>query len=220
MKIYKFKSINNDGFIKTLHLIATGNVYASRPDQLNDPYESHMNVCSRSVSIREDGSILFKSKKSETNTDLAFKIVKDLRIASFSASYKDVRMWAHYAESMTGVCLELEIDDRALTKVIYGFEPKEIDIDTKTTKNGIEQSIFKLFTRKPESWEYEQEYRALTYDEYVPAIVKRVIFGSKTNKIAIDVLSMWCKSHNIPFEKIQYLYDIDEMEIDPDFNND
>ncbi len=78
-------------------------------------------------------------------------------------------MWAHYADSHTGFCIEYDFEDQTRETPLY-----EVDYSTKPLKLSIDelllcpqQAFTRLLTTKSSEWQYEKEFR-LIYPDNVP----------------------------------------------------
>ena len=106
-------------------------------------------------------------------------------------------MWAHYAESHTGVCLGIEvIEEGKIRKMVY--EPERLMglFDASKPNAGAdEESLLKVLTTKYKQWEYEDEWRAfanlddrdartgLYYVDFGPTVLLReIIVGARCTK--------------------------------------
>lgn len=94
---------------------------------------------------------------------------KKIGIYSLSKTYLDELLWAHYANSHNGFCIEYDLDILLSSfttekvypiSVSYGNTPPEISITDMPVKN--DNIIYKMTAFKSKHWEYEQEYRIIT----------------------------------------------------------
>lgn len=82
------------------------------------------------------------------------------RICSFSATRKHPLLWAHYADSYQGICIEFDAsavsDFGSALPVQYVEEPPKRHWFRATGLENISS-----MTTKQSAWSYEQEYRLL-----------------------------------------------------------
>jgi hypothetical protein len=143
-----------------------------------------------------------KRKAIESQLNLLGK----LGVCCFSASAPDnTLMWGHYAEGHTGVCLEFEIPDGKLFKVVGEDSashpvvgPLPVKYENQLPKynlfTGTSKEMSACLTTKSLEWQYEKEYRSISFRylgliEYEPAKLTAVIAG--------------CRMHNKEFEELQ-----------------
>lgn len=87
---------------------------------------------------------------------------KRLGFISFSTNWRSPLMWAHYAESHTGVCLGIDIvEEDKIRKMVYEPERlKGLFDGTKPNAGVEEETLLMVLTTKYKHWEYEDECRA------------------------------------------------------------
>lgn len=130
---------------------------------------------------------------------------KNLNISSFSKAdtekktYENELLWAHYANSHKGICIEYEIE--SVEKVNYSYEyPKlseefiknmlfikreGIESSYKYEKNLIQELKEKILLTKSKAWEYEEEWRLIQIEpikKIEKSQIKSIYFGLKTSK--------------------------------------
>lgn len=143
MLVYKFYPPNYG-----LQALKKRRLKVSPIDELNDPFE-YQAIDMRSKSIRA-WARHFRNKASENNG-----------IISFSKNWHEPLMWAHYAESHSGMAIGFEIPDRLLSHINYIsnkiIPPLDVDDNKKSMRNLVNQ----LLTSKHKNWGYEDEVRLL-----------------------------------------------------------
>ena len=91
-------------------------------------------------------------------------------ITCFSAISDSILMWAHYGNHLNGVCLCFDTEENKLSNV------KAINY----SKDRVYSSREDRFFLKSADWQYEQEWRYLTYgnEEYITNVkCVKIIFG-------------------------------------------
>ncbi len=189
MKGYKYRS--SDYFDRDFKMLLDNQIYASRFVELNDPFEGICNEqITNELSIIE--SVLGKHYIEVQKSLVDVRNLKNtLGIYSLSKNYSNQLMWAHYANSHNGYCLEYNISklkdnyiapERVFqVDVSYKGQPETLSINDikKTDKTFLK----KLFATKLDKWSYEKEVR-LIFDtpdlkKYHPSALTGVYFGVK-----------------------------------------
>jgi hypothetical protein len=80
---------------------------------------------------------------------------RKLRICCLSKCYTNVLMWAHYADSHKGICLEVEVDS---PKIIHRDVLYTSQLEQPTGNTDFEKCI-DIMSHKFKPWQYEQEAR-------------------------------------------------------------
>jgi hypothetical protein len=176
MKLYKLKPISQFKYI--CDIIVNKRLYAAQWEQLNDPME---------FAIRSntwEGLAICK----EVNSRLF-----NLRVCSLSETYKDIRMWAYYAEGFNGIALGFEIDgnDTRLSKVRYTDRIHTLDpsyLDGSKDKE--------IYNNKFIHWEWEKEWRLVTDKKYIENVsIKEVLIGHKVRNSDADLIKKMVALH-------------------------
>ncbi|EGR1265477.1 DUF2971 domain-containing protein [Vibrio cholerae] len=163
---YKYKSLDNFEFL--LDILLRERLYAGRFNELNDPMEGVIEVEKTVPKILE--------KEWE-------RILSELRICCFTTDDENTLMWAHYANGGRGCAIEFELhDDYKPIKVSYAKKPV-VNKSELTKEKAVE-----ILRYKDKSWKYEQEYRCLTEEMFVPIIVKKLILGPRVPKSTVKLL--------------------------------
>lgn len=106
--------------------ILNGKLYLSRPDQFNDPYDSHIEYvaegttkelieylnenCEDKIRRKELRDQIQKTKKL-FDPSFHYETNKILRICCFTLNNDNILMWSHYAEKHFGVCFGFMVRD-------------------------------------------------------------------------------------------------------------
>jgi hypothetical protein len=115
-------------------------------DELNDPFE-YLSLDMGDKSVRAWAK-KFRNLVSENNG-----------IISFSRSWRNPLMWAHYAKSHTGIALGFEVPDMLLTQINYITDRIIPPLDVDTNKESMIELVDLLLKSKHKNWEYEEEVR-------------------------------------------------------------
>jgi hypothetical protein len=191
-------------------------LYFSEWEGLNDPFEGQVSFrqsyskdeifefLRRRIPVAFADSLIEKAKKDSNNflpilesmlpqiaKDVLDKANKKVKICCFSKKNNNILMWAHYADSHKGICLEFDYQQDVLV-----FS-ELIPMQYKT--NYLQYNIFgdreeickKLVSHKSIDWKYEDEYRVFKFETnenvifYKPQALKSVIFGCKASENTI-----------------------------------
>jgi len=166
-----------------------------------------------------------------------------LMISCFSRKFDNILMWSHYAKCHTGFCevfkcteiktniIGLEINKKSfyksseklllkkkyipLVSVIYNNKKIEPLLSSKTnTFDGIQKRI-KCYFQKSKDWEYEQEHRAVVYEDtlvdknklyYPKESLVSIIMGSEINGNDFKEVYDICKDKQISLAKMKKVY--------------
>lgn len=142
-------------------------------------------------------------------------------IACFVEKYDNLLMWAHYADSHRGICMEYEIDNEFICDS-DADKYEVIDIKYENTRpifefsNTTAQEQTKQYlSTKSKDWEYENEHRIMVYSKeknfpgylsYTPEKLKRVYIGANMSvKDFLDFFEL-CLEKSFSFDiSIMYL---------------
>ncbi|MQA37841.1 DUF2971 domain-containing protein [Rugamonas aquatica] len=183
MRVYYMTSYET----ATQYILPEHRMRLSRFDKLNDPFELH--------SVRVEG----KRGRAELKD-----IIKDwhnqIGIICTGRHWKSPVMWAHYANSHSGVCLGFDVPDKVAHQVVYAPERPILKLNPKLPLNGITEDILKtMLMTKYAQWSYEEEWR-LSYKltdpdpvngcYYIPfgehLTLREIIIGARCKHSAID----------------------------------
>jgi len=166
VKAYKYRSLAN--FEHVADIFCNNRFYAAQFFDLNDPMEG-----------------MFDYEKG-TKKEYLEKIregKEKLRICSFSSDFRNLLLWAHYADGFKGICIEVELNDwpdHDIAKVNYEpFKP----IFNNEHGEYVHYWPNIILREKNAAWKYEKEIRVLTRREFVsyPMVeIKSVLLGSRT----------------------------------------
>lgn len=199
--VYKYRSGNNKVFVdkdrteleRDLQSIEKNVFYASSIVDQNDPNEGLV----FSDKIKEETTILSKilgTQKLDSNKlnlliDEIIALSKKAGIYSLAGSQSHELLWAHYANSHRGFCLEYDFDELInmysneeifQMKVDYSLTPPVLSLsDTYPLKKEI--LLKKMLGVKSKYWKYEGETR-IVFDNsnlkhYNPNALKSICFG-------------------------------------------
>ncbi|SFS83661.1 Protein of unknown function [Zhouia amylolytica] len=217
MRVFKYRG---GSFERDLDSLEKNFYWAPKFDDLNDPCETLINTDPFKVQSRTFAKLFGKENSEQfTEVEKALHNLFDVKkkaigIYSLSKTFKDELLWAHYADSHRGFCIEYDLELLANSyksfetfsfPVIYNKKPPEYGIrDINNTKS--EQIVQKLAGYKSKRWQYEQEHRIVTgfYGEhpYEPSCLKSIYFGLNMNEKEKELMIDRLKGRNVQFYQI------------------
>ena len=224
---------NGENFL--LDSISNKTLWLSSPKFFNDPFDCVINVnyYSEAERIRrnylkkyfdddniveyllsfdesEKGLLKFAESLKELNEDINSYFENSIYVSSFSEfdNLKSIRMWAHYANNHSGVCLEYDFN-AVKNASLFGCIPVKYtnDYHYLLDANDVFENVanyLKFFTKAKE-WEHEREWRVAQKNETINMNGYKVAFalpisiylGCKvSDKLKDDVMSI-CKDKGI-----------------------
>lgn len=229
MMLYKFRPINEF----TTHLVKNGDLWFCRMADLNDPFEGDFTFSQQYISNHFDKH---SQLPEECNYEYHKTLIEGFRelkrshlfVLSLTEKYMDTVMWSHYACNHSGVVIGIDFDDNHemqfedknfspikrldsyIHDVEYSSKPVVIDDD------GLEE-YRKIFMRKSEQWEYEQEKRIAFRDDELnapgksikidPSRIKEVHFGARTSREQIDkFIKDVDRTNGIEYQKMGFIH--------------
>jgi hypothetical protein len=224
MLVYKYRG---GAFDRDLAALEQSYFWSANIDSLNDPCEA----ISDRAGLEKEFESLFKifgvSKDSETRksfqslisqVDTIIDSTIKLGVFSLSKSYVHHLLWAHYADSHKGYCVEydLSILQKQLNSfgkyfsidVIYSDKPAKIQMDDVMSlrEKGENRFLQKIIGTKPTEWAYEAESRLVTDNfgkyNYDFRAVKSIYFGLKMPDKEKEALMNRMKGRGVSYYQI------------------
>lgn len=162
--LYKYKSLKD--LKPILDMIVLNKIYGAKYEELNDPMEGAFMALIDDESeeeIKKIGRLKEAKQKS--------------RICSFSKSYNNAMMWAHYADGFHGCCIGVEVKARAWKRTEVAYNDALIQLKPQTCAEDI-------FANKQLLWKYEEEVRYIKTqkewsrkDYFFNVNVREIYFG-------------------------------------------
>lgn len=178
MKLYKFRSLDNLEFV--LDILLNERLYCSTYESLDDPLEGLF------YTIINPLGTSMKLLQYKCIDDLP-TYNSDLRICSLSSSFRDIRMWSHYASGHTGVAIEIDFENHLsdATEVNY-----KLGLQKHGTTLLAGSTPTEVLSYKTKHWDYEDEYRIIRKDDYYPITgrISAVYFGVRTTDFHKELL--------------------------------
>ena len=182
-------------------LLENHSIYFSSCMQLNDPFESAINLLTDYTPQQYYDSFIFAGMTPQLAKELTRQvfngtidgdtIIKELTkdvissVGYFCMTSRpdNLLMWAHYADGHKGVCLKFDILkdlDSFLVPVKVDYNSQYINFDC------LSSNLLSVLRRKSPDWEYEDEYRIIKTDHQGLWKIKQeslveIIFGCRTS---------------------------------------
>ncbi|MBB6371258.1 DUF2971 domain-containing protein [Chryseobacterium shigense] len=215
MKGYKYRSIEKDVFDRDFKTIENNSFYSSNYSILNDPFDIYFDEeISQLVNILK---ILFPIKELD-NFENQFKEVlkfkEKIGVYCLSSDFLNEQLWAYYASSYAGYCIEYDLDKlvdkgqnvdfQCQFEINYKENIPTLDIDDIT--NLKDNFIQKMFATKKSAWQHEKEIR-LIFDKYGmkkfhPSAITGMYFGIKTPDIIKESFYKLFESRDVKFYEV------------------
>lgn len=200
MLVYKYRG---GALERDLNSLKNDEFWASNTSQLNDPCEGLISIDDYQQQIENLKNIFYKHSTNLSLIEQSFQNIinmKDTKLGIFSLSktYNDELLWAHYANSHKGFCIEYDLE-----LLLAKRNPKHRCFDVQYSNNIPTLSFSKILEKKDpdaliktmlgyksECWYYENELRIITEvqgsNSYDYRAVKAIYFGLKTPNEEIE----------------------------------
>ena len=216
MLVYKYRS----GTDYDLKALENNQYWSSSVEQLNDPCEAITDTKKVKRLLNYIGQKVGAKTKEDfelinDNTDEVLSMDNKMGIYSLSKTPLDELLWAHYANSHKGFCIEYDLD--ILLKndgenhihsfpVLYSNKPPSIGF-LDVIRNKQNSMIKKFAFHKSKRWEYEQEHRIVTskigLNSYNPKALKSIYFGLKISESDKNQIINLLQLRDINFYQIE-----------------
>ncbi len=223
MLVYKYRYGNKETIERDIHTINSNCYWAAKIDSLNDPCETLINSNQLNKELGLIGLFLENNiqrnslkRVKEKSDDLLNHYKEYVGIYSLSKTYLDEILWAHYANSHSGFCIEYDLQkllsEEKVSKakaidVIYQEKPPNFQA---LNLSGKYEDFVKLIGGyKSTRWEYEKELRIITQISgsifYNPEALVGIYFGLRMPKSEKDKLFKALRNRKIKYYQIQQL---------------
>ncbi|HEY5602205.1 MAG TPA: DUF2971 domain-containing protein [Gammaproteobacteria bacterium] len=193
--------------------------WALTPEKLNDPCEG---LVTSDILINQIDAVVRLFAENDKNVDVSVKELKNaLRnvlekkdtsgVYSLSKTSTDELLWAHYANSHHGFCIEYELETLVYFgrneffnfDVKYSDHPPLLTIEDMLKINEKIGFIQKLIGIKSKRWAYEKELRVVTSEagaqSYDYRAVKAIHFGIRMPNDKKQEIMRKLKGRNIKY---------------------
>lgn len=214
MKVYKFKSGLNQYDFESLE----NNYYwASNVKELNDVFESTVDSTQIDRTFEIMAKMIDKDITSEnlellkTNTNNVLANKDLFAIFSTSKDFKNELLWAHYANSHKGFCIEYDLNrlqkvdgekNVIIQPIKYKSEPPKFNV-LDLVCNIENQIANKVAFCKSKAWGYEKELRILTMKhgkvQHPFDAITGIYFGINSSEELKKRVKEALKNHSVDF---------------------
>lgn len=215
MKVYKYRSIEKDVFERDFEAIKNNSFFSSNYSMLNDPFDIYFNE--EISQLTEILKVLFPFKELN-NFEFQFKEVlkfkEEIGVYCLSTDFLNEQLWAYYASSYSGYCIEYDLDKLIDKGQNFDFQYQfQIDYKDNIPTLSVEDIINlqdgfikKMFATKKTAWQHEKEVR-LIFNKYGmkkihPSAITGIYFGIKTPEIIKNSFYDLFKNMEIKFYEV------------------
>ena len=213
MLVYKYRG---GSFERDLQSLERDQFWASHTQQLNDPCEGLISVQNYEKELQTLKLIFPQHANSTQVLHQSFQNIIDMKdqklgIFSLSKSFTDELLWAHYANSHQGFCIEYELE-----KLLKNQRPAHRYFDVSYITNIPNLSFKHIISQKDENlliktmlgykskrWEYENEIRIITENyglqNYDYRAIKSIYFGLKMSNDQIEEMMKLLQGRQIKY---------------------
>ncbi len=221
MLVYKYRGGDDRIFQRDLKSLEKNYFWSSSIDGLNDPCETIISY----DKFVDDVKLMTKYSNDnvQKNTEEVLSSLEDfishrnkIGIFSLSKIYNDELLWAHYANSHKGFCIEYDleiliklfkVENIHLFPVVYDNKVPEISKKDMPPRNN--ELIKKLTSHKSLRWDYEDEFRIITNSfgnySYDYKALKSIYFGLRMDEKQKDIIFKTLKDRDIQFYEIKQI---------------
>lgn len=204
----KLKPLIGDDELDVFGERADKQVFEKSIRYLGASFDGYKNDC---IKLGE----IFAKFSDEAEAAFGERVRKASKICSFTTSFDNQLMWAHYANSHKGYCLEYMFEDPLFNKnfilpVYYQNEPLDATDLLKRAGGGEKGAYFSVVVGsaliKSMPWEYEKEWRYIELStdnnrKLKGMDLKRVILGCNVEKKLEKEVEDICKLRNVELVK-------------------
>lgn len=192
MIAYKFRGAS--ALDRTMDILLNDQLYCADWRNLNDPMEGIFEYWTKGHAHRRHELDAIRQHKLQ------------YRVCSLSKTWDSALLWAHYAESFTGLAIEVEVPnpidirDEAYDPYNLLAQPLVTEIEYRPDwafartdgRPGALTLAQRILSSKHQDWRYEAEVRVLSPHEYYPigGGIRRVILGPRASKALTDAVRM------------------------------
>lgn len=196
MLLYKFKSAQDA--LYALDIAIHERMFCAPYHDLNDPFEGQFRTL---IADRSKGfESLFTHGFGPQDTRIVYTgldrmpLTGPSRVCSLSEEWKDVRMWALYADSFRGMAFEFDIEaaEPELHQVSYERELPKLNIGLLMSSETID-----ALTHKTHHWDYETEWRFISDRKYIelPGRLRSILLGNRVSDAVREAVLKVAPSH-------------------------
>ena len=245
VRVFKYRGGSREIMRRDLKTLAKNQIFSAPIETLNDPFETRVRIRGEDFKIGRALRIFPSFKYTNKIKEVELRFIETVKkfeietkqwgIYSLSKSYKDELLWAYYADSHRGFCIEYELSlllayklQREITiEVDYVDQIPFLTIqDMSSINDGNRILIKKLIGTKSIRWKHESEIRIVTARtglyEFDFRAVKAVHFGHRVDERLKKLVMRVLRGRGIKYysvEPIDGSYRLDRFEIVDIYDN-
>lgn len=218
--VYKYRSGDENTFERDLASLERNTFYAPCSEKLNDPCETlvfrdHCDIQVGFINrIFNVGANVDIRRLNLAYYNLLSRKNK-IGIYALSQTYSDELLWAHYANSHYGFCIEYDLEkllEVYSSKKLYHFPMKYSRFPPQLSLSlAISGDLLKVIKNlsgvKSKRWKYEKEYRIVIdnsgYQFYDHKALKAIYFGLRMSKDYKDEVMRRLKGRALKFYQMK-----------------
>lgn len=213
MKVYKYRTIDSRVFERDKNNLLSNQFFAPKFEMLNDQFEANFDETISQVSeLLKNMSLVGDNQMVRDRLNEIIALKDQLGVFSLSKNFLNEQMWAYYADSNTGYCIEYELDKLKDRSRNLDFTA-QLDVNYDDQKPILhihdirkESLLQKMLGIKKMGWKHEEELR-LVFDHsslksYHESAVTGVYFGCKASESSIEQLKEIFHNRDVSFYRI------------------
>ncbi len=231
MLVYKYRSAGIDSeeikyiFERDIKSLVNDEFFAPTRDSLNDPYEGFISIKIFKSQIQKivnkNPHISENMKIVEKKLNVVLNHKDSSGIYSLSKNNLDELLWAHYANSHKGFCIEYDLDillklnkemafpnnELSVFDIRYQKRPYNLTIKDMNNLKDVANFMSRILGYKSIKWKYENEIRIICAKsgtvKYDYRAVKSIYFGLKMQKEQENEIMKKLQGRGIKYYKIK-----------------
>lgn len=212
MLVYKYRS----GTTRDIEALMNNQFYSASIESLNDIEEAKIRIDNQEIELFDllEGNQI-SNLVSSINHILKNYIqqCRNYGVYSLSKNYDNELLWAYYANSHKGFCIEYDLEilkqyplkQEAFYDVQYSQNIPSINTSLIFTPETL---LKELLTTKSLSWKHEDEFRIITGTigiyHYFNRALKSIYFGHRTPENRIKLIMNVLRGRSIKYYKITH----------------
>lgn len=206
--LYKYGSFRSQYWKDVIY---KAQIYLSSPVEFNDPFDCKANfdykLAVKGGKFRDElNTTIEKDIIEKIPDEFVQKVIETMRknvfVFCFSEVWNSILMWAHYADSYSGYCIEYDMNKVRgfLTENLYPvlYEKEYIDITNSLIYTRSKPGLI-CHLAKAKEWEYEKEWRIIENNQkaiYFRKALKAVYLGINCSKKIEEDIVKWAENNN------------------------
>lgn len=214
MKVYKYRSTQTSLFERDKKSLLLNQFFAPTFDMLNDQFEANFGeTISQVTNLLKNMSLVGNDQQVKDCLHDIVALKDQLGIFSLSKNFLNEQMWAYYADSNMGYCIEYELDklkDRSrnldfAVQLDVMYDDKRPILHVQDIRK--ESLLQKMLGIKKMGWKHEEELR-LIFDnsaakQYHESAVTGIYFGCKASESSMESLKEIFCDRDVSFYQIK-----------------